>query len=191
MVVESSRTPPGEDTWEPLEIRPVQVVSRHEWGAVPMEGYPTPLQLPAPFVTLQYTGSKPCHDKEKCIKAVRKLQRNQMLRGYNDIKYSFLIGADGRVYEGRGWNVVPEANKRYKKLYGSSINIAFIWRHPEHISSKMPDLSKEYILFREEIKEQYKAPLPLPNMFHVLWDLLDSGVKSNYLLEDYSFFNSQ
>ena len=40
------------------------------------------------------------------IATVRGIQNYHMdERGYWDVAYHFLIGADGSVYEGRGWNV--------------------------------------------------------------------------------------
>lgn len=33
--------------------------------------------------------------------------------GWSDIGYSFLIGGDGRVYEGRGWGVVGAHTRGY------------------------------------------------------------------------------
>ena len=32
------------------------------------------------------------------------MQKHFTLKGYADIGYSFLIGGDGLIYEGRGWN---------------------------------------------------------------------------------------
>ncbi|KAK2140644.1 hypothetical protein LSH36_1285g00009 [Paralvinella palmiformis] len=33
--------------------------------------------------------------------------------GWDDIGYSFLVGEDGRVYEGRGWSTLPAHSPRY------------------------------------------------------------------------------
>jgi len=39
--------------------------------------------------------------------------------GWDDIGYSFLIGEDGRVYEGRGWGVVGAHTLNYNSVsYG-------------------------------------------------------------------------
>jgi N-acetylmuramoyl-L-alanine amidase len=41
--------------------------------------------------------------------------------GWNDIGYSFLIGDDGRIYEGRGFNVVGAHTQGYNSVgYGVS-----------------------------------------------------------------------
>jgi len=43
--------------------------------------------------------------------------------GWWDIAYNFLVGEDGKVYEGRGWDRVVYHNHAYSK---ESIAIAFI-----------------------------------------------------------------
>lgn len=43
--------------------------------------------------------------------------------GWDDIGYSFLIGADGRVYEGRGWHRVGAHTYHYNDV---GIGIAVI-----------------------------------------------------------------
>jgi N-acetylmuramoyl-L-alanine amidase len=45
------------------------------------------------------------------------------LVGWDDIAYSFLIGGDGQVYEGRGWNRVGSHTYRYNY---KSLALAFI-----------------------------------------------------------------
>lgn len=44
-------------------------------------------------------------------------------RKYCDIAYSFLIGEDGNVYEGRGWSTEGSHTKTYNDI---SIGISFI-----------------------------------------------------------------
>ena len=44
------------------------------------------------------------------------------LAGWDDIGYSFLVGEDGRVYEGRGWEHRPaQAREHNDYSYGISI----------------------------------------------------------------------
>lgn len=52
---------------------------------------------------------------------------HQVERGWNDIGYSFAIGGDGKVYHGRGFNVVGAHAPRYN---AKSIGICMIgdWR---------------------------------------------------------------
>lgn len=51
-------------------------------------------------------------------------------RKWSDISYNFLIGSDGRIYEGRGWNVVGAHTKNHNK---HSIAIAFIGCFLSHL----------------------------------------------------------
>lgn len=44
-------------------------------------------------------------------------------RGWDDIGYSFLIGEDGRVYEGRGWDRVGAHAPQYNHV---SIGVCFL-----------------------------------------------------------------
>jgi len=39
-----------------------------------------------------------------------------MLVGWNDIGYTFLVCEDGRVYEGRGWNVKGSHTLGYNEI---------------------------------------------------------------------------
>lgn len=43
--------------------------------------------------------------------------------------YSFIVGGDGRVYEGRGWWVKPAKNKKWGMIFGKSIEIAYMGDH--------------------------------------------------------------
>lgn len=42
---------------------------------------------------------------------------------WEDIGYNFLLGSDGLIYEGRGWNIVGRHTKNYNSC---SVGIAFI-----------------------------------------------------------------
>ena len=44
-------------------------------------------------------------------------------QGWNDIGYSFLIGGDGLMYEGRGWNIQGAHTLNYNTVgYGKPRN---------------------------------------------------------------------
>lgn len=48
---------------------------------------------------------------------------HQLKNGWNDIGYSFAIGGDGRIYHGRGFNVIGAHAPRYND---KSIGICLI-----------------------------------------------------------------
>ncbi|XP_020787162.2 N-acetylmuramoyl-L-alanine amidase [Boleophthalmus pectinirostris] len=86
-----------------------QVIPRCQWGAKPRVGTPIPLSLPLNnlFVHHTSTPSSPCLTFPECARDMRSMQRfHQEDRGWSDIGYSFVMGSDGYVYEGAGWNIV-------------------------------------------------------------------------------------
>ncbi|XP_059196107.1 N-acetylmuramoyl-L-alanine amidase-like [Centropristis striata] len=84
-----------------------QIIPRCQWGAKPYQSTPIPLSPPLEFLYVHHTyePSSPCLNFPNCSRNMRAMQRfHQEDRGWNDIGYSFVVGSDGYVYEGRGWN---------------------------------------------------------------------------------------
>uniref|UniRef100_G1P4V7 Peptidoglycan recognition protein 2 n=1 Tax=Myotis lucifugus TaxID=59463 RepID=G1P4V7_MYOLU len=82
---------------------------RCRWSAAPYRGRPTPLRLPlgSLYVHHTYLPAPPCTTFARCAADMRSMQRfHQDTRGWDDIGYSFVVGSDGYVYEGRGWHRV-------------------------------------------------------------------------------------
>lgn len=96
----------------------VAVVSRAEWGARPPKQAPTHIGHPVNMSFVHHSLSPgECDDEDGCVKAVQGIQKFHMdTRGWDDIGYSFLIGGDGRVYEGRGWDIVGAHTYGYNKI---------------------------------------------------------------------------
>ena len=82
-----------------------------------------------PFVIIHHSYSPPAkYTENECEEAMRAMQNfHQMTNGWNDIGYSFAICGDGRIYQGRGYNVVGAHAPRYND---KSIGICLIgdWR---------------------------------------------------------------
>ncbi|XP_072319348.1 N-acetylmuramoyl-L-alanine amidase-like [Eucyclogobius newberryi] len=101
-----------------------QVIPRCQWGAKSHIGTPIPLSLPLDhlFVHHTYTPSTPCLSFTDCARDMRAMQRfHQEERGWNDIGYSFVVGSDGYVYEGTGWNTVGRHTRGQNSVgYGVS-----------------------------------------------------------------------
>uniref|UniRef100_A0A8C3NE31 Uncharacterized protein n=1 Tax=Geospiza parvula TaxID=87175 RepID=A0A8C3NE31_GEOPR len=92
------------------------IMPRCLWGARPYRGTPAPLQPPLGSVFLHHTlePSRPCQTFSACARAMREMQRfHQDTRGWDDIGYSFVVGSDGYLYEGRGWHWVGAHTKGY------------------------------------------------------------------------------
>ncbi|XP_074551740.1 N-acetylmuramoyl-L-alanine amidase-like [Halichoeres trimaculatus] len=86
-----------------------QIIPRCQWGAENYRGTPTPLALPLQFLYVHHTyePSSPCLNFTMCSLNMRSMQRfHQEDRGWSDIGYSFVVGSDGYVYEGRGWHLL-------------------------------------------------------------------------------------
>ncbi|VTJ52864.1 N-acetylmuramoyl-L-alanine amidase [Marmota monax] len=82
---------------------------RCRWEAAPYRGRPKPLQLPLGFLYVHHTyvPALPCTTFTGCSANMRSMQRfHQDTRGWDDIGYSFVVGSEGYVYEGRGWHWV-------------------------------------------------------------------------------------
>lgn len=63
------------------------------------------------------------HHQGECAWRIRNTQTyHKYFRGFDDIGYNFLIGGDGRAYEGRGWNKQGAHTKGFNE---KSIGIAF------------------------------------------------------------------
>jgi N-acetylmuramoyl-L-alanine amidase len=100
----------------------MDLVTREEWDARDpvMVEYLNP---PVNMTFVHHTAGSQCFDKQTCIAIMQAIQNFHMDdRGWNDIGYSFLIGEDGRVYEGRGWNVVGAHTQYYNSVaFGFSV----------------------------------------------------------------------
>ncbi|KAJ8332128.1 hypothetical protein SKAU_G00428930 [Synaphobranchus kaupii] len=101
------------------------IIPRCQWGAEPYRGTPTQLVLPLAFLYVHHTAvpSQPCVSFQQCANDMRAMQRfHQDVRGWDDIGYSFVVGSDGYVYEGRGWHWRGAHTKGHNSLgYGVSI----------------------------------------------------------------------
>ncbi|XP_058805198.1 peptidoglycan recognition protein 1-like [Phymastichus coffea] len=103
----------------------ITFVTRAEWGARP----PTKMLLdletvPAPYVVISHTATKSCYSKSQCLPHIRSIQAFHIeSHGWLDIGYNFLIGGDGFVYIGRGWDKQGAYTHKYHQ---NSIEISFI-----------------------------------------------------------------
>lgn len=104
----------------------LRIISRDEWLAQPPNNELDNLVLPVKRVIITHTATEPCDTqvrlqingdlktiseelftsfKAACTLRVRLMQSYHMeSRSWDDIAYNFLVGGDGAVYEGRGWD---------------------------------------------------------------------------------------
>lgn len=81
------------------------LVNRSQWGARPHKDKLDPLKIPVGMVFIHDAGRHQCLTQDICTKTIKTFQNLHMdVLGFFDIGENFLIGGDGRVYEGRSWD---------------------------------------------------------------------------------------
>nr|UFA46010.1 peptidoglycan recognition protein 4 isoform 2 [Littorina littorea] len=93
----------------------VTIVSRAQWGARRPRST-SRMRTPVSLVFIHHTDGRACSDLASCKKVMQGVQNYHMddpSRRYSDIGYSFLVGGDGKVYEGRGWDRQGAHTKNY------------------------------------------------------------------------------
>ncbi|XP_056006481.1 peptidoglycan recognition protein 4-like isoform X2 [Ostrea edulis] len=111
----------------------VKVYSRATWGAKSPTHVST-MRKPVGFFFVHHTEGNACRDFTSCAKQMRNIQNYHMAtKGWSDIGYSFLVGEDGAVYEGRGWNHVGAHTKNYNSRgFGVAVMGNFMHRKPNN-----------------------------------------------------------
>lgn len=65
------------------------------------------MSTPVHWAIVHHTVTPSCFNQEDCSYWMRSIQDYHMdSNGWDDIGYSFLVGEDGNLYEGRGWDRV-------------------------------------------------------------------------------------
>ncbi|XP_050090116.1 peptidoglycan-recognition protein LE-like isoform X6 [Anopheles aquasalis] len=103
--------------------KPLRLVTRTEWLAQPPREELTDLKLPVNNVIIAHTATEGCTTQQSCMARARFIQNLHYNQGFGDIGYNFLVGGDGQIYEGRGWNKQGAHTRGYN---GISQGIAFI-----------------------------------------------------------------
>lgn len=109
---------------------------RCRWGAAPYRGLPTSLRLPLGFLYVHHTyvPAPPCTTFALCAADMRSMQRfHQDIRGWDDIGYSFVVGSDGYVYEGRGWHWVGAHTRGHNSR---GFGVAFVGNYTGSLPSE-------------------------------------------------------
>lgn len=109
---------------------------RCRWGATPYRGHPTRLRLPLGFLYVHHTyvPAPPCTTFRSCAANMRSMQRfHQNVRGWDDIGYSFVVGSDGYVYQGRGWHWVGAHTRGYNSR---GFGVAFVGNYTGSLPSE-------------------------------------------------------
>ncbi|XP_017085289.1 peptidoglycan-recognition protein LC isoform X5 [Drosophila eugracilis] len=95
-----------------------------DWGGRPAKRNLDKQNLPVNRVIISHTAAEGCESREVCTSRLKVIQNFHMDSwSWDHIGYNFLVGGDGRIYEGRGWDYVGAHTKGYNK---GAIGISFI-----------------------------------------------------------------
>ncbi|XP_046963263.1 peptidoglycan recognition protein-like [Vanessa cardui] len=122
------------------------------------------IDLPKPvnLVIIQHTVSQECYTDEDCERIANGI-RNYLMEflNYDDIGQSFLIGGNGKVYEGAGWRVGAHTRGYNER----SIGLSFMG--------------------------DFRDKLPTPQALQAAQDFLNCAVYKNHLGMNYSLVGHQ
>uniref|UniRef100_T1JP23 Peptidoglycan-recognition protein n=1 Tax=Strigamia maritima TaxID=126957 RepID=T1JP23_STRMM len=121
----------------------ITLVRREEWGSTAgVKQHNMPEKPGRIFV--HHTNTEECKTTTDCIKLVRGEEKfHKELLGQGDIDVQFLIGGDGKVYEGRGWDATGPHTLGYPNDFG----VAFIGTFNKNFASvKMMNAFRELII---------------------------------------------
>ncbi|KAL0882578.1 hypothetical protein ABMA27_001031 [Loxostege sticticalis] len=133
-----------------LEIVPIAV-----WGGSDYQ-HEKKLENPVPFAIIQHTVTEECTTDQECLHLVKELRNFFLTLLDLDIPYSFMIGGNGKVYEGAGWHTVGAHTWRYND---KSIGIGFLG--------------------------DFRRKSPTPDALKAAQELLSYGFQNKYLADDY------
>ncbi|XP_021921578.1 peptidoglycan recognition protein-like isoform X2 [Zootermopsis nevadensis] len=100
------------------------IYSKEDWYGVAPK-FERQLKHPTPFVVISHTATPACYSPVVCAARMRNFQDVHMGDSHNfpDIGYSFVVGGDGNVYVGRGWDATNMHSGFVKRC---NIGISFI-----------------------------------------------------------------
>ncbi|KDR07311.1 peptidoglycan-recognition protein LB-like [Zootermopsis nevadensis] len=135
-----------------------EIVPRADWGAVAAVSIVVLTSLPVPYVVIHHTFLPGfCNTSQTCEAAMRSMQNyHQNTNQWHDIGYHFCIGGTGKVYEGRGWDVVGTHTPKYNS---NSTGICFIG--------------------------DFRTELPTPEMLSAAKSLIECGVERGSISPEY------
>uniref|UniRef100_A0A8C9A837 Peptidoglycan recognition protein 4 n=1 Tax=Prolemur simus TaxID=1328070 RepID=A0A8C9A837_PROSS len=135
------------------------VVLRKEWGAEAV-GCSAQLTTPVDVLVIHHIPGLECHDRTVCSQRLRELWGHHVHNSGCDVAYNFLVGDDGRVYEGVGWNIQGVHTQGYNNI---SLGFAFFGTKKGH-SPRPAALSAmegliSYAVQKGHLSSRYVQPL--------------------------------
>ncbi|KAK3912833.1 Peptidoglycan-recognition protein SC2 [Frankliniella fusca] len=138
---------PGEGGDETVreDLGGVHLMSRDDWLARAPKAKATEMVTPVAYVIVHHTTLDLCLTKAECILQAKRIQDMHMDAAtfrFFDIGYNFLVGGDGLVFEGRGWDAVGAHTKGWNmKAMGVAVMGTFTNRTaPAALQTALLDL---------------------------------------------------
>nr|XP_023026146.1 peptidoglycan-recognition protein 2-like [Leptinotarsa decemlineata] len=100
-----------------------EIISRERWGGRMPVAVDYAI-MPVKFAIIHHTVTPECNSEESCSKIMRSIQNFHMdTLEFHNVGYNFLVGGDGKIYEGSGWHKVGAHTRGYNSR---SLGLAFI-----------------------------------------------------------------
>ena len=137
-------------------IQALKVISKAEWGAA-AANHKTTLANGLYYAVIHHTAGNNCLTKAACILEMQSIQNyHQNILGWDDIGYNFLIGGDGNIYEGRGWNIMgAHAFNWNSKSIGISLTGNYNNDRPSAVQIKAAKKLLQAAIRRGQIRGNY------------------------------------
>lgn len=109
------------------------VVTRTEWDGRPSKTIEY-MGTPTSILFIHHSAGSECFSLARCSREVRNIQDYHMIqKGWDDIGYNFVIGGDGRAYEGRGWDRVGAHTLGWNNI---SVSFGVMGDYTDHLPTK-------------------------------------------------------
>lgn len=123
------KAPPGE------KLNCGDYVTRRQWFSYSAYVSPQPISPHVRRVIMHETQTDACFTRDDCGESIRSIQIRHLNAMWTDIGWNWLIGTDGRVYEGRGWGATGSHSASYNYI---SYGIAIVGNYTEYKTSEIP-----------------------------------------------------
>nr|AMR36560.1 peptidoglycan-recognition protein [Bombyx mori] len=110
---------------------------------------------PIRLVIIQHTVTPDCFTFVACVAALRNLQSYFLINLHYDIPYNFMIGNDGRVYEGRGWGMVGAHTFMYNRC---TLGLGFVGNYDRHTQVSKLQIERMKLLLEKGVREGFLDP---------------------------------
>lgn len=116
-----------------LALKNIKIIYRSEWRAAPPGPDLIKLDPPSKRVMISHTVTPECTSRDDCIEMMLSLQAYALRDppDLNDIYCNFFIGANGLIFEGRGWTVRGEHTVG-SRSHNEAICVSFIGNFQIH-----------------------------------------------------------